>query len=53
MIMRATMNKRVHFFLLLILLALFAVSTKASPPSYLYKTKLEQAAPGRLLELIE
>ena len=53
MIMRATMNTRVHFFLLLIFLALFAVSTKASPPSYLYKTKLVQAAPGRLLELIE
>lgn len=36
-----------------ILLALFAASTQASTPSYLYKTKLVQAAPGRLLDLIE
>ena len=42
-----------HFFLLLITLALFAGSTKASAPSYLYKTTLVQAAPGKLLELIE
>jgi hypothetical protein len=44
---------RIHFFLPLIILALFAASAKASTPSYLYKTKLVQAAPGRLLELIE
>jgi len=44
---------RLHFFLLLITFVVFADSTKASPPSYLYKTKLVQAAPGRLLDLIE
>jgi hypothetical protein len=44
---------RIHFFLPLIILALFAASATASTPSYLYKTKLVQAAPGRLLELIE
>ena len=42
-----------RFFLLLIILALFAVSTSASAPSYLYKTKLVQAAPGKLLDLID
>ena len=47
------MTTRMRFFLLLIILALFAASTKASAPSYLYKTKLVQAAPGRLLDLIE
>ena len=47
------MITRMHFFLLLIILALSAVSTKASPQSYLYKTKLIQAAPGKLLDLIE
>ena len=47
------MMTRTHFFLLLITLALFAASTRASAPSYLYKTKLVQAAPGRLLDLIE
>lgn len=41
------------FFLLLIILAQSAVATKAAAPSYLYKTKLVQAAPGRLLDLIE
>jgi len=44
---------RLHFFLLLITFVVFADSTKASPPSYLYKTKLVQASPGRLLDLIE
>ena len=42
-----------QFFSLLIILALFAVSTKASAPGYLYKTRLVQAAPGKLLDLIE
>jgi len=42
-----------RFFLLLIISALFAVSTSASAPTYLYKTRLVQAAPGKLLELIE
>jgi hypothetical protein len=44
---------RMRFFLLLIILGLFAVSTRASAPTYLYKAKLVQAAPGKLLDLIE
>ena len=47
------MTTRTCFFLLLIVLALSAASTKAYAPTYLYKTKLVQAAPGRLLDLIE
>jgi len=47
------MTTRMRFSLLLIILALFAASTRASAPTYLYKTKLVQAAPGRLLDLIE
>jgi len=47
------MTMQIRFFLLLIFLALFAASTRASAPTYLYKTKLVQAAPGRLMELIE
>ena len=47
------MTTRLHFFLLLFILALFASSTRASAPRYLYKTKLVQAAPGKLLDLIE
>ncbi len=47
------MTTRMRFSLLLIILALFAVSTRASAPTYLYKTTLVQAAPGRLLDLIE
>src|ERR1041385_5435516 len=47
------MTTRMHFVLLLIIPAVFAVSTTASAPSYLYKTKLVQAAPGKLLDLIE
>jgi hypothetical protein len=47
------MTKGTHLFLLLITLALCAGSARASAPSYLYKTKLIQAAPGRLLDLIE
>ncbi len=47
------MTTRTWFSLLLIILALSAASTKASTPSYLYKTKLVQAAPGRLLDVIE
>ena len=42
-----------RFFLLVIMSALFAASTSASAPTYLYKTRLVQAAPGKLLELIE
>ena len=47
------MTTRTCFSLLLIILALSAASTSAAAPSYLYKTKLVQAAPGRLLDLIE
>jgi hypothetical protein len=38
---------------LLIILAWFAVSASAAAPNYLYQAKLVQAAPGKLLELIE
>ena len=41
-----------RFFLLLIILALVAASTSAAAPTYLYKTQLVQAAPGKLLDLI-
>ena len=41
-----------RFFLLLIILAVFAASTSAAAPTYLYKTQLVQAAPGKLLDLI-
>ena len=47
------MSTQLRFFLLLIILALFAVSTSAAAPTYLYQAKLVQAAPGKLLELIE
>jgi len=39
--------------LVLFVAALFAPSTSAVEPTYLYKTKLIQAAPGKLTELIE
>jgi hypothetical protein len=47
------MTTQTRFFLLLIVLALFAASTSAAAPTYLYKAKLVQAAPGKLLEVIE
>jgi len=47
------MSTQIRFFLLLIILALFAPTTSAAAPAYLYQTKLVQAAPGELLELIE
>jgi len=47
------MITQMRFFLLLIVLASFAASTSASTPTYLYQTKLVQAAPGKLLEVIE
>src|SRR5678815_2181113 len=47
------MTMRTRFPFLLIILAIFAVSTNAATPTYLYKTKLVQAAPGKLLELVE
>ena len=42
-----------RFLLLLIISVLFAPTTSASGPTYLYKTKLVQAAPGKLLEVID
>ncbi|HEU5236210.1 MAG TPA: hypothetical protein VFU37_03665, partial [Pyrinomonadaceae bacterium] len=39
--------------LVLFVAALFAPSTSAAEPTYLYKAKLIQAAPGKLTELIE
>ena len=47
------MTTQMRFFLPVLILALFAVSTSASTPTCLYKTKLVQAAPGKLLDLIE
>src|SRR5215510_9682202 len=46
------MTTQMRFFLLLIICVSFAGSTSAAP-TYLYHAKLVQAAPGRLLELIE
>ena len=42
-----------RFLLGLIISVLFAPITSASEPTYLYKTKLVQAAPGKLLEVID
>jgi hypothetical protein len=39
--------------LVLIISVLFAPITSAAEPTYLYKTKLVQAAPGKLLEVID
>src|SRR5258705_11560225 len=39
--------------LLIGILILFAAPAAASDTSYLYKTKMVQAAPGKLLELID
>jgi len=47
------MNTQMRFFLFFIVLAWFPASTRAATPTYLYQTKLVQAAPGKLLELIE
>src|SRR4051794_9920765 len=47
------MSTQIRFFLLLIVFATFAGSAGAAAPSYLYQAKLVQAAPGKLLELIE
>jgi len=44
---------QMRLFLLLIVSALCAVSASAAAPTYLYKAKLVQAAPGKLLDLIE
>src|SRR5215475_2020239 len=47
------MSTQMRFFLLLIILGSFAASASAAAPTYLYQAKLVQAAPGKLLELIE
>jgi hypothetical protein len=47
------MSTQIRFFVLLIILVLFAASTSAAAPTYLYQAKLVQAAPGKLLELID
>ena len=47
------MTTQTRFLLLLIVLALFAASTSAAAPTYLYKAQLVQAAPGKLLDVIE
>src|SRR4029453_3421582 len=39
--------------LVLIISVLLAPTTSAAEPTYLYKTKLVQAAPGKLLEVID
>lgn len=48
-----TMTTLMCFFLLLLIFVLFPASSSAATSGYLYKTKLVQAAPGRLLDLIE
>jgi len=47
------MSTQIRFFVLLIALVLSAASTSVAAPTYLYQAKLVQAAPGKLLELIE
>jgi len=42
-----------RFLLLLIMVAWSAASNSAAAPTYLYQTKLVQAAPGKLLDVIE
>ena len=44
---------RMRVLLVLIISVLLAPTTSASEPTYLYKTKLVQAAPGKLLEVID
>jgi len=47
------MTTQVRFFLLSLVFVAFAGSTSAAAPTYLYQTKLVQAAPGKLLDVIE
>jgi len=47
------MTTQMRCSLLLMMLASFAASATAAAPTYLYQTKLVQAAPGKLLEMIE
>jgi hypothetical protein len=47
------MMMQMRLLLLVTIVASFAGSTSAAAPTYLYQTKLVQAAPGKLLEVIE
>src|SRR4030095_7109599 len=47
------MRAHICFFSALIMAALFSGSARAATPAYLYQAKLVQAAPGKLLEVIE
>ena len=47
------MSTPMRFLLLLIMVAWSAASNSAAAPTYLYQTKLVQAAPGKLLDVIE
>ncbi|HJZ82297.1 MAG TPA: hypothetical protein VKD91_18190 [Pyrinomonadaceae bacterium] len=47
------MSTQIRFFLLVTILALCTASTSAAAPAYLYQARLVQAAPGKLLEVIE
>ncbi len=47
------MTTKTRAFLLSMLLVLSAASARAAAPAYLYQTKLVQAAPGKLLEVID
>jgi len=46
-------NTRMRLLLVVIVSALFASSMSAAESTYLYKTQLVQAAPGKLLEVID
>jgi hypothetical protein len=46
-------NNRMRVLLVMILPVLLAPTTSAAEPTYLYKTKLVQAAPGKLLDVLD
>jgi hypothetical protein len=46
-------NNRMRVLLVMILTVLLAPTTSAAEPTYLYKTKLVQAAPGKLLDVLD
>jgi len=48
-----TMTRQTRLLLPLIVLVVFTASTSASAPTYLYQAKLVQAAPGKLLDVID
>ncbi|HKE57561.1 MAG TPA: hypothetical protein VKB46_12685 [Pyrinomonadaceae bacterium] len=47
------MTRQTRLLLPLIVLVVFTASTSASAPTYLYQAKLVQAAPGKLLDVID